>query len=168
MTRNASGERLAAHIRHHRSEILTARGTQMQTDGSSRAVSSENWPDLLERIARAVETRDRSIQPTRGLANEHAVARVHAGHGLRELIRECCIEVRNHGEISPDVLPRLCEPFAGSTHGHGLGLGLYIVDLVVSAHGGTVRARSSNGVTSIQVLVPRRPVTRDAGAGRRI
>jgi signal transduction histidine kinase len=363
MTRPASAKRLAAYIRQHQSAILAAWATQLQTADSSRAWSSEHWPELLERIAGAVETRDRSIRPTKGLANDYAVAGLQAGFSLRELIgqfrtlrrvlmehldtathhhagyigavallhdiidravanvvdeysaerdrtrdrfisilghdlsqplnaiqfgaqalvsgaagdasaqktaalmassavrmqtmiadllefargrgrqampitpipvnaaalvsriteeiaaahpsrsiqclaADCggdgdvewdeprmtqalsnlltnavvhgtdpvtleavsrdefvCIEVRNHGEIAPDVLPRLFEPFAGSADRHGLGLGLYIVDRVVSAHGGTVRARSSNGVTSIQLRVPRRPVARHARAG---
>jgi signal transduction histidine kinase len=363
MIRDASSARLAAHIRERQGVVVEAWSTQMRaTSDRVRAFSTDDLPEMLERIARAIETSDRSIRPTKGLANEHAIARLRAGYGLRDVVAEfrilrrvliehidtltrhdldyvqavallhdvidravanavdeyvaerdrtrdrfisilghdlaqplnaiqfgaqtlvsattldasahktavllassasrmrtmiadllefargragqmmpitptpvdaaslvsrvteeiatahpgrairclvadrtivsdvewdeprmtqalsnvltnavthgqdpvvleaghrdecVCIEVRNKGEIAPDVMKRLFEPFTGAEDRQGLGLGLYIVDRVVSAHGGTVRARSSDGVTSVQLLVPRRPVTRSAPA----
>jgi two-component system, sensor histidine kinase and response regulator len=60
---------------------------------------------------------------------------------------ELVLRVANEGVIPPEVLSTMFEPFhtSGPTsraHG-GLGLGLYIVQEFVRAHGGTVRARSS-------------------------
>jgi signal transduction histidine kinase len=359
--RDARAGRLAAHIRQQQSAVVEAWTTQMRALGdSARAATADDLPEMLERIARAVETSDHSIRPTEGLANEHAVARLRTGHGLREVVAEfrilrrvvierievvtrhdpeyreaiallhdvidravanavaeygaerdrtrdwfisilshdltqplnairfgaetlvrtveresstwvtaellassasrmhamiadllefargragqampirptplnavplLCrvaeeiatanpdraiecrvalrpgevewdeprmtqalsnvltnamthgtdpvvleaegcddyvyIEVRNHGEIAPDVLSCLFEPFAGAAGRSGLGLGLYIVDRVVSAHGGTVRAQSSNGVTRFRLTLPRCATTA-AGEG---
>jgi signal transduction histidine kinase len=361
MMRNASGERLAAHIRERQSAVIEAWSARMRATGKgARPFSTDDLPEMLERIARAIETSDDSVRPTRGLANEHAIARLRAGYRLREVVAEfrllrrvlieqmemltrhdpnyvesiallhsvidhavanavdeytaerdrtrdrfisilshdlsqplnairfgaetlvrtapvksgthktaalvassatrmhtmiadlldfargragqtmpitptrvnaallmyritdeiatahpersiqclvadqgsesdvewdqarmtqalsnvltnalthggdpvvleagtredcVCIEVRNQGEIPTDVWPRLFEPFAGNADRRGLGLGLYIVERVVSAHGGTVRARSSGGVTSIRLVVPRRPVATPA------
>jgi signal transduction histidine kinase len=70
------------------------------------------------------------------------------------------LEVRNQGVIPPATLATMFEPFHSSgpsslAHG-GLGLGLYIVNEFVGAHGGTVRARSSESDgTVIEVGLPR-------------
>lgn len=58
------------------------------------------------------------------------------------------LEVHNLGPPIPaELLPKLFEPFRGTEHGRGkqkgLGLGLYIVQEIVRAHGGRVEARSS-------------------------
>jgi signal transduction histidine kinase len=70
---------------------------------------------------------------------------------------EISIEVSNRGEIPGDVLPRLFDPFVETptTGRHGLGLGLYIVQQIAQAHGGTVQGESSNGMTTIKVTLPR-------------
>jgi signal transduction histidine kinase len=68
------------------------------------------------------------------------------------------INVCNGGEIPADILPRLFDAFASDTpdkRGPSLGLGLYIVQQVALAHGGTVRAASSEGQTTVTVRLPR-------------
>lgn len=73
------------------------------------------------------------------------------------------LEVRNRGEpIPPESMGRLFEPFqrggGAAAVRPGLGLGLYIVRLIVDAHGGTLEARSSAAEGSIfTVRLPRRP-----------
>ena len=69
--------------------------------------------------------------------------------------------VSNGGVVPREVLATMFEPFhaRGSTsasHG-GLGLGLYIVQEFVRAHGGTVKARSSEstGRTEFEIALPR-------------
>jgi signal transduction histidine kinase len=73
---------------------------------------------------------------------------------------EVLLEVENGGEISPDVLPVLFEPFRRGVNlkktPDGLGLGLFIVQQVVAAHGGEVEAHSSSGTTRFQIRLPRR------------
>jgi signal transduction histidine kinase len=70
------------------------------------------------------------------------------------------IEVHNEGEpVPPEIVPHLFEPFrrGGAAKQGGLGLGLYIVDQIARAHGGTVRVRSTvEDGTTFTLCVPRR------------
>ena len=75
---------------------------------------------------------------------------------------ECVvIEVSNAGTIPPELLPRLFDPFRGSQRqsgrSEGLGLGLYIVQQIVAAHGGSVEVESGTGNnrTLFTVRIPR-------------
>lgn len=74
---------------------------------------------------------------------------------------EVVVAISNQGEPIPDdVLPVLFEPFRrGRTRtaakSGNLGLGLYIAHELVRAHGGTIEARSTGGVTSFVVRLPR-------------
>jgi two-component system, sensor histidine kinase and response regulator len=67
--------------------------------------------------------------------------------------------VRNDGQIPADVLSCLFEPFRrGNTRSgsvEGLGLGLFIVQQIVLAHGGHINAESVAGVTTFRVSLPR-------------
>ncbi|MFO0663731.1 MAG: hybrid sensor histidine kinase/response regulator [Polyangiaceae bacterium] len=71
------------------------------------------------------------------------------------------ISVRNDGAIAPELLPRVFEPFhRGVGQGRkstGLGLGLYIVEQIVLAHGGRVTVQSSSEEgTTFRVFLPKR------------
>jgi PAS domain S-box-containing protein len=73
------------------------------------------------------------------------------------------VEVHNEGApIAREWLPYVFEPFKRATEkAHdvtpGLGLGLYIVQEVVAAHGGTVKVRSTEAEgTTFTVRLPRR------------
>jgi signal transduction histidine kinase len=68
--------------------------------------------------------------------------------------------VHNDGDIPRDMLPHLFEPFhvtkQRSARPEGLGLGLYIVQHIVMAHGGKVDVCSSKGDgTTFRVSLPR-------------
>jgi signal transduction histidine kinase/CheY-like chemotaxis protein/CHASE3 domain sensor protein len=67
--------------------------------------------------------------------------------------------------ISPDLLPRIFEPFIQGTHSEageqGLGLGLALVRRLVEMHGGTVEARSEGQGTGT-VFVVRLPLAAPA------
>ena len=55
------------------------------------------------------------------------------------------LTVRNAGQIDDELLPRLFEPFKGSFKAtKGLGLGLFIADQFVRAHGGSIVASNTD------------------------
>lgn len=67
------------------------------------------------------------------------------------------LRVRNSGHVDEALLPRLFEPFKASFHpSKGLGLGLYIVDQFVRAHGGQLSARNDGAQVVFEALLPRR------------
>jgi two-component system sensor histidine kinase/response regulator len=64
--------------------------------------------------------------------------------------------VQNAGRIADALLPRLFEPFKGAFNpSEGLGLGLYIVDQFVRAHGGSVHAANGDAGVRFEVRLPR-------------
>jgi signal transduction histidine kinase len=69
------------------------------------------------------------------------------------------VVVENSGRpIPPELLPTIFDAFrrgAVRDSRSGLGLGLYIVAQIVKAHGGTVAARSDEGRTRFEVMLPR-------------
>ena len=70
------------------------------------------------------------------------------------------VEVRNRGAIPPDVLARLFEPLAGRERrlagSRGLGLGLYITNEIVKAHGGEIAASCDDATdTTFTLVLPR-------------
>jgi PAS domain S-box-containing protein len=69
------------------------------------------------------------------------------------------VEVRNRGTIAPELLPILFSPFRGShqkgLRSQGLGLGLFITDRIVRAHGGEIHAESACGETAFRFHLPR-------------
>jgi two-component system sensor histidine kinase/response regulator len=70
------------------------------------------------------------------------------------------IKVENSGTIPADLLPQLFDPFRGARRQtgrtEGLGLGLYIVQQIVIAHGGSVDVQSGNdNRTTFIVRIPR-------------
>ena len=74
--------------------------------------------------------------------------------------------VKNFGPpIAPELIPTLFDPFrrgvAGrQARGTGVGLGLYITERIVSAHGGAISVSSSErDGTTFTVELPRRPST---------
>ncbi|HHA2689258.1 TPA: hybrid sensor histidine kinase/response regulator [Stenotrophomonas maltophilia] len=71
--------------------------------------------------------------------------------------RSVLLRVSNAGRIDDALLPRLFEPFKASFHqSKGLGLGLYIVDQFVRAHGGRIAARNDAGQVVFEAVLPRR------------
>jgi len=82
-----------------------------------------------------------------GNAVVHGTGRVEIS--LRRRGGEAILEVRNGGSPIPaDVVPRIFEAFQRpggniSAHGDGLGLGLFIAERIVAAHGGRIIVRSN-------------------------
>lgn len=71
------------------------------------------------------------------------------------------VVVRNQGHVPPETLPMLFDPFTRAESGRqrrgaGLGLGLYIVDQIVRAHGGHVEVDSTpEAGTTFRIALPR-------------
>ena len=67
--------------------------------------------------------------------------------------------IRNGGAIPDDLLPHVFDPFrsrhAYRTRSEGLGLGLYIAEQIVVAHGGAIRAETGGDSTTFTVVLPR-------------
>lgn len=79
--------------------------------------------------------------------------------------RSVLLRVSNAGRIDDALLPRLFEPFKASFHpSNGLGLGLYIVDQFVRAHGGHIAARNEAGQVVFEARLPRRTEALPAAA----
>lgn len=76
---------------------------------------------------------------------------------------EVTVSVTNAGEIAPDVLPQLFDPFRrgepATGRQPGLGLGLYIAQQIVLAHRGQVRVQAAAGKdVTFTVSIPRAAV----------
>jgi two-component system, sensor histidine kinase and response regulator len=71
------------------------------------------------------------------------------------------LSMTNPGGIPRDILPQLFDPFRGAQRhlgrSDGLGLGLYIVQQIVNAHGGRVEAKPDEHSTTFVVQLPRQP-----------
>jgi signal transduction histidine kinase/FixJ family two-component response regulator len=67
--------------------------------------------------------------------------------------------VHNEGSIPSDLLPTLFDPFVRAAHGThkaGLGLGLYISQQIIIAHGGQICVQSEESTgTTFRVVLPR-------------
>jgi signal transduction histidine kinase len=76
------------------------------------------------------------------------------------------LTVRNDGAIPKDILPHIFDPFRSgrqrSERADGLGLGLYIVDQIVRAHGGRIDVAVDpvSDSTSFAVELPRQDQSR--------
>ena len=72
------------------------------------------------------------------------------------------VSIHNGGVVPPEVLPILFEPFRGNTRyqrTRGLGLGLFITQQIVEAHGGAIQVTSAESTgTTVNVMLPRRPL----------
>jgi PAS domain S-box-containing protein len=69
------------------------------------------------------------------------------------------VAVENRGTIAPDVVANLFSalrsPHNRSARRQGLGLGLFITDHIVRAHGGQIAVHSADGTTAFRFHLPR-------------
>jgi signal transduction histidine kinase len=79
---------------------------------------------------------------------------------LSRTLTSAILSVANHGQIPPELLGQLFDPFRSGAErretaaGGGLGLGLYIVRQIAVAHGGTVSASSEAGTVTFTAQLP--------------
>jgi signal transduction histidine kinase len=81
---------------------------------------------------------------------------------------EVVLSISNGGVIPPELLPHVFDPFrsrnAYRSRSEGLGLGLYIAEQIVRAHGGAIEVESGpDDMTTFRIALPR---TSDAVAAR--
>ena len=98
-----------------------------------------------------------------GNAAQHGTPRTMISLTARGELKEVVLQVHNRGApIPPADIPMLFSPFKrlanpgdGGNNG-SLGLGLYIVERIVTAHGGSIDVNSSDaGGTFFTVRLPR-------------
>jgi signal transduction histidine kinase len=98
-----------------------------------------------------------------GNALEHATPGTTVTIAARTESNDAVLEVSNQGPPIPaDVLPFIFEPFRRAkqrekSNAGNLGLGLFIANQAVIAHGGTLSAQSVDGTTTFTVRLPRTP-----------
>lgn len=100
-----------------------------------------------------------------GNAIDHGAPDAPVVLALADLGEHALVRVRNHGATIPAAeRSSIFDPFhrGRGNHQHagkraGLGLGLYIVQQIVAAHGGTVAVDSQDGVTTFTVMLPVAP-----------
>lgn len=107
---------------------------------------------------------DRLLQVVSNLvanASQHgsagAAIRIHVDGTATDAV---VFEIRNKGVVPPALLTSLFDPFRGTRHrrsdSRGLGLGLFIVEQIVRAHGGSVDVESTEDLgTVFRVRLPR-------------
>jgi PAS domain S-box-containing protein len=141
--------------------------------GETRAATPRRTIDLhLEGDGRGTWDPARIAQVVSNLvtnALQHGAREGRVRVSARGDVEAAVLEVENEGQaIAPEAMARIFEPFCrgiplgGASGARGLGLGLYIVREIVTAHGGSVSVASSTGRgTAFTVRLPREP-RRDA------
>lgn len=136
-------------------DCLHARGTELNGDGGehdsrvhvrSTGDLAGTWdPDRLQQVITNLVSNALRHGARGGLVRVELDGR----HESRVRLM-----VANDGSIPPELLPRAFDPFRSSSG--GLGLGLYIVQRFVEAHGGAVELRSTEADgTCFSVELPR-------------
>ena len=94
-----------------------------------------------------------------GNAVRHGLATAPIEVSLRGGGSRVVLAVSNAGGIPADVVPHIFDPFRSSdtrrARAEGLGLGLFIVNQIVLAHGGTVAVDAESDRTTFRVTLPR-------------
>lgn len=108
-------------------------------------------PDKLARVLSNI------MRNALAYADEDTVVRLQA----EATEEEVTFALSNQGrEISAEHLDRIFDQFfredsARQTNGGGAGLGLAIAREIVTAHGGTIKATSTDGLTTFTIVLPR-------------
>ena len=130
---------------------------EVETTTSSRRIAFECSTD-----GQGTWDEHRILQAVSNLlsnAVQHGTPEAPVGVRLAGDAQRACVEVHNGGEIPPEVLPHIFEPFHSgrsyASRGEGLGLGLFIARAIAQAHGGELGVRSQAGTTTFSLILPR-------------
>ncbi len=151
--------RPAEVITSQQAVLQTAAGSRHQVGLEVRSAAGRVLiaPDQLERVVLNLVVNARDAMPNGGpidIAVDAVVERDEDGGTGRFVL----IAVGDHGSgIAPSVLTRIFDPFfTTKPRGHGTGLGLAVVDQIVSFAGGFVRVESAVGQgTTFRIYLPR-------------
>lgn len=122
----------------------------------------------LTRIGEVSAARGDRLMLRRALTNllSNAIRHTPDGQAITVSLQQddqgTAIEVANRGDaIPPEHLDHLFERFyrvdrSRQRNSDGAGLGLAIAKSIVEAHGGTIAARSCDGINSFEIRLPRR------------
>jgi signal transduction histidine kinase len=143
-------------------EIQLAHPAALVQTGIDSPVCGQWDPDRLADV----------ISNLLGNAIEHGTAGTPVEVTLEDQGTQAALRVRNQGPTIPAAdLRTIFDPFhrgrvAGRATGRrsGLGLGLYIVEQIVHAHGGTVDVESHDAVTTFTVVLPKAPQPQNPAA----
>jgi two-component system sensor histidine kinase/response regulator len=121
---------------------------------SCEAVTCETRGDL-----RGEWDPDRIVQVFANLIG-NALTHGTAGHPVLVVVDgsdadSLTVQVVNHGTLPPGVEQGLFAPFVRPGRTSRTGLGLFIVDQVARAHGGSIRCSSADGRTTFTLQLPR-------------
>ncbi|HEX3759098.1 MAG TPA: hybrid sensor histidine kinase/response regulator [Kofleriaceae bacterium] len=125
------------------------RGRELAFEAAGDCATSGDPERLLQLFSNVIAN-----ALTHGAAGGTIAVRVAAGS------RDIVVEVANPGEIPPDRLASLFEPFRReprpATRSSGLGLGLFISQQIALAHGGDIDVASSpTAGTTVTIRLPR-------------
>lgn len=160
--------RLAGGIELHRRPVSLSQLARQALDEIELTMTSSTF--RLETIGdlQGEWDADRLAQVFSNLA-ANAAQHGSAGHAVVVRLdgrdrRTVEIELSNRGVIHPDLLRRLFEPFRHTQHtrigSRGLGLGLFITQQIIRAHGGEIAVTSSEAEgTVFRIHIPRRGET---------
>ena len=112
----------------------------------------------IEGECRGMWDADRAAQVVSNLVNNAIEHRVSELVAVRLLGRnaDVILEVENAATpILPDEIDDMFSPFRQGSSSGGLGLGLYIVQQIMHAHGGTVELLQSKGRITLRTIWPR-------------
>ena len=136
---------LLAQILDATQPTLVARNVSLETNLSESLPSIEADPDQLQQVFINLINNSLDAMPKGGLLNVSTAL----GHEW------VSITLADSGEgIARDQIDLIFDPMFSTKHGRGTGLGLTIVQQIISEHNGEVEVESEPGQTTFRIKLP--------------